>query len=69
MSMDMNEVDAHLAEIVEMYTEESYWHRLKRMVTGLKAPRQSKEYKEAMIEMQRLSAPISAVKPSSPNSS
>jgi hypothetical protein len=59
--VDMNEVNSHLREINEMYTDETYWHRLKKLFTGLKAPRQSKEYKEAMIEMQRLSAPIAAI--------
>jgi len=61
MSMDMNQVESHLEEIFEMYTEESYLHRMKKMFTGLKAPRNTKEYKEAMIEMQRLSAPLAAV--------
>ncbi|MDX9868980.1 MAG: terpene cyclase/mutase family protein [Kiritimatiellia bacterium] len=58
---DMNEVNSHLEEIIEMYTEESYLHRLKKLFSGLKAPRQSKEYKTAMIELQRLSAPITAI--------
>ena len=60
-NLDMNEVNSHLDEINEMYTEETYWHRLKKIFTGLKAPRVSKEYKEAIIELQRLSAPITAI--------
>ena len=60
-NLDMNEVNSHLDEIIEMYTEETYWHRMKKLFTGLKASRQSKEYKEAIIELQRLSAPISAI--------
>ena len=48
-NVDMKEVDSHLEEIIEMYTEETYWHRMKKLFSGLKAPRQSKEYKEAMI--------------------
>ncbi len=60
-NVDMNEVNSHLEEIMEMYKEETYWHRMKKLFTGLKASRQSKEYKEAMIELQRLSAPLSAV--------
>ncbi len=59
--VDMNEVNSHLDEIMEMYTEETYIHRLKKLFSGLKAPRQSKEYKAAMIEMQRLSAPAAAI--------
>jgi len=60
-NMDMNEVNSHLEEINEMYSDESYWHRLKKIFTGLKASRQTKEYKEAVIELQRLSAPAAAV--------
>lgn len=60
-NLDMNEVNSHLDEIIEMYTEETYFHRMKKLFTGLKASRQSKEYKEAMIELQRLSAPIAAI--------
>jgi len=59
--MDLNEVDTHLDEIAEMYTNESYFHRLKKLFYGLNQPRSSRAYKESMIEMQRLSAPISAI--------
>lgn len=58
---DMNEVNAHLEQILAMYKEETYLHRLKKLFTGLKAPRQSKDYKMAMIEVQRLSAPLAAI--------
>ena len=51
--MDLNEVDAHLQEIAEMYGSESYFHRLKKLTIGLKQPRSSRAYKEAMIEIQR----------------
>ncbi|MCL2104587.1 MAG: terpene cyclase/mutase family protein [Kiritimatiellaeota bacterium] len=54
-------MDAQLAAVAARYTEESYWSRLRRMMEGLRAPRQSREYKAAMIEMQRLSAPLSAI--------
>jgi hypothetical protein len=60
-NMDMNEVNSHLDEIIAMYTDETYLHRLKKLFSGLKAPRQSREYKSAMIEMQRLSAPLAAI--------
>ncbi len=59
--MDLNEVDAHLEEIAELYGNESYIHRMKKLFSGMKEPRSSRAYKESMIEMQRLSAPISAV--------
>jgi hypothetical protein len=54
-------IDAQLKEIDKMYTEATYWQRLKTMREGLKAPKDSKEYKEAMIELQRLSAPVVAL--------
>ena len=43
------------------YGEPSYPRRLIQMMTGIRQPRQSREYKEAMIELQRLSAPLAAV--------
>ena len=60
-NVDMTEVDSHLDEIARMYTNETLMGRMKVLLTGLKAPRQSKEYKAAMIEMQRLSAPLAAI--------
>lgn len=59
--MNFNEVDTNLVEIAEMYGNDSYIKRMKKLFFGLKEPRDSRAYKEAMIEMQRLSAPISAV--------
>ncbi|MFA7172069.1 MAG: prenyltransferase/squalene oxidase repeat-containing protein [Kiritimatiellia bacterium] len=59
--MRFNEVDTNLAEIAEMYGNESYIKRMKKLFTGLNAPRDSRAYKVAMIEIQRLSAPISAI--------
>jgi len=59
--MDLNEVDAHLDDIADMYDNVSYLQRMRNLYYGMKQPRETKEYKEAMIEMQRLSAPISAV--------
>ncbi|MFA7172066.1 MAG: prenyltransferase/squalene oxidase repeat-containing protein [Kiritimatiellia bacterium] len=59
--MVFNEVDTNLAEIAEMYGNESYLKRMRKLFTGLKAPRDSRAYKVAMIEIQRLSAPISAI--------
>ena len=59
--IDSTLMDAQLGSIAARYTEESYWKRILRMITGLRAPRQSREYKAAVIELQRLSAPLSAV--------
>jgi hypothetical protein len=54
-------IDSQFKEIDKMYTEATYWQRLKKMQEGLKAKADTKEYKEAMIEMQRLSAPVVAL--------
>jgi len=54
-------ITAQLKELDDKYTEDTYWQRLRKMVVGLKAPRDSKENKEAMIELQRLAAPVVAV--------
>ncbi|MGI6391754.1 MAG: hypothetical protein ACOX7Q_16475, partial [Kiritimatiellia bacterium] len=51
-------IDAGLKEIERKYSNETLVKRLKVLFGGLKAPRQSREYKAAMIEMQRLSAPV-----------
>ena len=59
-NVDMNEVNSHLDEIIERYKDETYLHRMKTLFTGLKAPRQSRENRAAMIELQRLSAPVTA---------
>lgn len=54
-------IDAHLRDIKKMYSDVSYWQRLKKMHAGLKATHDTKEYKEALLELQRLSAPIVAL--------
>jgi len=54
-------VEAQLKEIEAMYSEQTYWQRLKKMIAGLKKSRDTKEYKEAVIELQRLGAPATAV--------
>lgn len=64
--MSMNHVaddviDAQFKEIDKMYTDANYWQRLMKMKEGLKAKSDTKEYKEAMIELQRLSAPVIAL--------
>jgi hypothetical protein len=54
-------VDHIFEELDAMYSDRSYIQRLKVMLKGFRAPRASKEYKEAAIEAQRLSAPVAAV--------
>jgi hypothetical protein len=60
-ALNLNEVDSHLESIAATYTEATYPQRLKKMLQGLKRARNTKDYKEALIEVQRLSAPIVAV--------
>jgi hypothetical protein len=60
-TLNLNEVDSHLESIAATYTEATYPQRLKKMLQGLKCARNTKDYKEALIEVQRLSAPIVAV--------
>jgi hypothetical protein len=60
-ALNLNEVDSHLESIAAAYTEATYPQRLKKMLQGLKCARNTKDYKEALIEVQRLSAPIVAV--------
>ena len=55
------EIDEHLKEINELYENVTLKERFRILVEGMKAPRDSKEYKAAMIELQRLSAPAAAV--------
>lgn len=59
--VSMEQIDANLKAIERKYSNETLLRRIKVLFGGLKAPRQSREYKAAMIEMQRLSAPLAAV--------
>ena len=59
--MNINEVNNNLEDIAERYQSDSFFHRMKKMIKGIKEPKNSKEYKEALIEGQRLSAPLSAI--------
>jgi len=51
----------NLNELTATYREPSYLHRLLAMLRGLGQPRSSRAYKNAVIEMQRLTAPIMAI--------
>ena len=44
-----------------VYFEPNYVQRLRAMVQGLRMPSGSREYKAAKIELQRLTAPLTAV--------
>ena len=60
-NIDMKKVDYHLHHIMEMYRDESYYHRLKTRFCGLLAPHNTVAYRKASLELERLSAPLSAV--------
>ena len=53
--------DENIKKIEEMFETRSIWDRIHSLMTGLAKPRGSREYKEALIELQRLMAPIAAV--------
>ena len=54
-------VEIDLDELARRYEERSFFQRLKDMSKGLNMPRDSREYKMARIELQRLAAPIIAI--------
>ena len=51
-------LEQHKAEIEERFVEKGFFTRLGEMFKGLKEPHDSREYKAAVIELQRLKAPI-----------
>ena len=53
--------EAKLEEIEKQFETPTLIGRIKMLLRGLKAPAGSREYKEALIEMQRLLAPVGAV--------
>ena len=53
--------DENIKKIEAMFETRSIWDRIHSLMTGLAKPRGSREYKEALIELQRLMAPIAAV--------
>ena len=57
---DFEFVDS-LKEIENQFKTESLGDRVRMLIRGLKAPSGSREYKEALIEMQRLLAPVGAI--------
>jgi hypothetical protein len=53
--------DQALKEINDLFNEDSYITRIKKMINGFGCPRDSREFKSARIEAQRLAAPACAV--------
>ena len=55
------ELAVDLEELGKKYEEYGFFKRLKMMFAGLKMPRDSRDYKIARIELQRLAAPLIAI--------
>jgi hypothetical protein len=53
--------DQALKEINDLFHEDSYFTRIRKMISGFGCPRDSREFKSARIEVQRLAAPACAV--------
>ena len=53
--------EAKIEEIEKQFKTQTLLDRIKLLLKGLKAPAGSREYKEALIELQRLLAPVGAV--------
>ena len=53
--------DENIKKIEQMFETRTLWDRIRSLLTGLSKPRGSREYKEALIELQRLMAPVAAV--------
>ena len=48
-------------ELMALYREKNVFQRFRAMVSGLRRPRDTREYKMARIELQRLAAPAAAI--------
>ena len=57
-TIDEEEMKELLAEEMAKYEDEGYFKRLFKMFAGLGRPHASREYKEAVIELQRQIAPL-----------
>ena len=55
------EVAIDLDEIAKKYEEKGFFKRLNEMFKGLSKPHDTREYKIARIELQRLAAPLTAI--------
>lgn len=53
--------ESRIDEIEKQFENPTFFSRIKMLLRGLKAPTGSREYKEALIEMQRLLAPVGAI--------
>ena len=53
--------EQHRQEIAERFEEKGFFKRLVEMFSGLSKPKNSREYKLAVVDLQRLAAPLMAV--------
>ena len=60
-TIDEEQMKEQLEEEMARYEEDGYFKRLFKMFAGLGKPRNSGEYKEAIIELQRQIAPLLAI--------
>ena len=60
-TINEEELKEQLAEEMAKYEEEGYFKRLFKMFAGLGKKHSSREYKEAIIELQRQIAPLLAI--------
>lgn len=60
-TIDEEEIKEQLKEEMAKFEDDGYFRRLIKMFGGLGRPRNSPEYKEAIVELQRQTAPLLAI--------
>ena len=60
-TIDEEEIKEQLKEEMAKFEDDGYFRRLIKMFVGLGRPRNSPEYKEAIVELQRQPAPLLAI--------
>lgn len=60
-TIDEEEIKEQLKEEMAKFEDDGYFRRLIKMFIGLGRPRNSPEYKEAIVELQRQTAPLLAI--------
>ncbi len=58
---DFPDKETAFRELMALYREKNVFQRFRAMVAGLRRPRDTREYKMARIELQRLAAPAAAI--------
>ncbi len=58
---DFPDKETAFRELMALYREKNVFQRFRAMVSGLRRPRDTREYKMARIELQRLAAPAAAI--------